>query len=145
MKNLKYISIFLAFIVFYTGVYSKPLLLKKLNFFKSHIKDMFYVKKDKNLSYKDILIKRIRYLGDKEFEIITYDRDLISLTLSYKVLKENKNSILLFLNESNKPYIVVKKQINDNTFVGDIHANLNNKNISLKEYLTQQNGVFYAK
>lgn len=144
MKKLKLAVVFLGFFVFCVAFCTIPKLRPKILLFKSHIAEMFHLKSDGSLSYNDIPIKRIRYINSDSFEIISFSNDLINLTLSYKVSKEDRFLVLFFLNNISSPVIKIKKQLDKDYFSGDISGVFEGEKLNLKDYI-MKHGAFYAK
>lgn len=144
MKKLKLVVVFLGFFVFCVAFSILPNLRPKILLFKNHIAEMFHTKSDGFLSYNEIPIKRLRYINSDSFEIISQSNDLINLTLSYKVSKEDRFVVLFFLNNISSPVIKIKKQLDKDYFSGDISGVFEGETLNLKEYL-MKHGAFYAK
>lgn len=144
MRELKFITIFVGFFVFCVGFCLIPSLRSKILIAKNSIREMFHINSEKILSYRDIPIKRIRYINNNNFEVVSCNGNLINFTLSYKIFKENKSAILLYLNNINNPIIKIKKQLDDDYISGEISGIYDGNSLSLREYLSKH-GVFNAR
>lgn len=144
MRKLKFIVIFFGFFIFCTAFCVVPSLRPKMLLFRNHLSEMFHIKSDGNLLHNDISIKRIRYINNNSFEVASINNKFINLNLSYKVLKENKSAVLFFLNNISNPIIKVKKQLEEDCFLGDICGIYAGETLTLKEYLIKY-GVVYAR
>lgn len=109
--------------------------------FKIHIADDVVFQEIININ-SPINVKQIEVISGNHYDLLLEDGRRIRADLGISSLPEAKNKVIIFLNKSSKPKIIIRKKVNDYYLIffyvtsQDIHGRL--IEVELSEWLLQK-------